>query len=192
MHILISAGFLILLVGSILVMVQYDTPLDFLKGNFYLIFSLILDIAGAGIFIGLCMAFYRRFILKPEKLDIKKEDKWILLLFIIIVVSGFIVEGLRIAIQGLPRYELWSPIGFVIAIYITKLWIEKPALQFIHQVFWIIHAFLTCVFIYILATTRLRYIFFAPLNIFFFSKTLTKRCIKTYFKYRICSISWCR
>ena len=66
-HALQFWGMLLLLLGTIIVMVQVDftQPLfnfKFLKGTFYLVFSLTLDIAGAVVIVMLCGFLVRRFI----------------------------------------------------------------------------------------------------------------------------------
>ena len=67
-------GFLVLFIGTLLVMVQADLmdpffDTIFLKGDFYRGFSLVLDIAGLVAIIALVGLLVRRFVVRPDGLD---------------------------------------------------------------------------------------------------------------------------
>lgn len=120
-----------LLIGTTIVAIDHDflrfLGIHLLQGKFYLGFSFVLDIFGLLFIIGLAMMMLRRRS-KPPQLDYTRADKsekidrqgyatddmvfaWILL---IIAVSGFLIEGLRIAADR-PAFEVWSPVGWGIA-----------------------------------------------------------------------------
>ncbi|MEI6243211.1 MAG: iron-sulfur-binding reductase, partial [Chlamydiota bacterium] len=89
MHFLLFWGFLILTIGTGLVAIQADFTdlffnVKFLKGNFYLVFSFLLDLAGLMAVIGVLMAMWRRYIEKPARLD-NKPDDGIVLVWILVV-----------------------------------------------------------------------------------------------------------
>jgi Fe-S oxidoreductase/nitrate reductase gamma subunit len=130
-HWLIFWGFIMLLIGTTIVAIDHDflrfLGIHLLQGKFYLGFSFVLDIFGLLFIIGLAMMMLRRRS-KPPQLDYTRADKsekidrqgyatddmvfaWILL---IIAVSGFLIEGLRIAADR-PAFEVWSPVGWGIA-----------------------------------------------------------------------------
>ena len=84
----------------------------------YLAFSLIADVFGILVIIGVLMALFRRYIWKPRRLDNRWEDLGTLLIILVAIVSGFVVEGLRIAateLQANPDWAVWSPGGWVFA-----------------------------------------------------------------------------
>ncbi|MBN1298363.1 MAG: 4Fe-4S dicluster domain-containing protein [Actinobacteria bacterium] len=170
MHASIFFAFLGLILVTALIMIQDDfTELFFniryLEGNFYLLWSLFADICGAVLFIGLCIAIYRRYITKPSRLDTKKTDTFILLILLVIVLTGFITEALRIAITGFPAFEVWSPFGYALAYAFT--WINNSALSVIHAISWWIHMVLSFIFIALWATEKTGHILISTLNIFF-------------------------
>jgi hypothetical protein len=73
-HRLIFYGFALLFLGTATITLQYDIldPLfgvRFWQGGFYLIFSLVLDVAGVALVGGLIYMMYRRGWLRPPKLD---------------------------------------------------------------------------------------------------------------------------
>src|SRR4030065_2977654 len=95
MHALIFGGFGLLLVGTSLDAVHTHVY-HFLDGDVYLVFSLATDVGGLLLLVGIGMAAYRRYVIKPAKLNNMLDDGVTLSLLAVIVVSGFIVEGLRI------------------------------------------------------------------------------------------------
>ena len=73
-HSKIFYGFVILFIGTSIITVDYDItePLfgvTFWHGTFYLIFSLVLDIGGLGMIIGIGLMMWRRASFKLPKLD---------------------------------------------------------------------------------------------------------------------------
>jgi hypothetical protein len=79
-HRLIFYGFALLFLGTATITLQYDIlePLfgiRFWQGKFYLIFSLVLDIAGVALLGGLLYMMYRRGWMKLPKLDYARPDR---------------------------------------------------------------------------------------------------------------------
>ena len=118
MHFLLFWGFIILTFGTTLIFVEVDITLPiasyrFLKGPFYLWFSLILDILGGLAIAGVILLFFRRYLYRPQWLDNALDDLLILVLFLVILLSGFLLEGLRILATELvphPDWVVWSPV----------------------------------------------------------------------------------
>ena len=83
MHLLIFWGFAVLFLGTATIVVQEDFVLPiwgttFFHGDFYLYYSLALDIFGLLAIFGVLMALLRRYIERPERLDNKTEDAIVL------------------------------------------------------------------------------------------------------------------
>ncbi|MBM3222602.1 MAG: hypothetical protein FJZ47_02190, partial [Candidatus Tectomicrobia bacterium] len=93
LHFLVYSGFLVLFIGTLMVAVHEDLGMHFLYGNFYLLFSLTLDVFGLLCLIGVAGLTYRRYVIRPTGLDNRREDLIILLWFMAVLVSGFLVEG---------------------------------------------------------------------------------------------------
>ena len=87
---------------------------QFLAGNVYYFYKFILDIAGAVCLIGLGMAFYRRFIKQGKQYEKSVRFLWILGSLTVIILTGYIVEALRLAAEN-PPYASWSPVGNFLA-----------------------------------------------------------------------------
>ncbi len=161
-HWMIFWGFVVLFLGTVTVAVDHDfleLLFDYrlLKGSFYLWFSLVLDLFGVLFIVGLLMMMFRRSALKPPQLNYARpdlppgkynrqpyatDDKIFLWLLLIIGVTGFLIEGLRIAADGMPAYETWSPVGWLIANGVQNLPVES-----LHKYTWWFHAVIVLAFI---------------------------------------------
>lgn len=167
-HCLIFAGCLVLFIGTVTVSASHYIY-DFLKGDVYLGVSLVLDIFGLLLIIGVIMALFRRYIQKPERLDNRPEDLIALLLLLVLAVGGFIVEGFRIAATELktsPEWAVWSPGGYVLALAFSRL--EPPTLLLWHEINWWLHSVLALgAIVYVSLTwNRLWHIIISPINVF--------------------------
>jgi Fe-S oxidoreductase/nitrate reductase gamma subunit len=175
MHLFIFWGFLLLLIGTLLIFFQEDfTKLIFdkvfIQGSFYLTFSFILDLFGLLAIIGVLLAAFRRYILKPDRLDNKTEDAVVLLLIFVILVTGFFIEGLRIAVTR-PGFERYSFVGWQVSKLFSSSSEAQSSLRTAHATVWWIHILLAFGFIGYVAHSRLIHLVTSPLNQFFRSFT---------------------
>jgi Fe-S oxidoreductase/nitrate reductase gamma subunit len=161
MHLFIFWGFLVLALGTLIVALQANLGLQVLFGSFYLVFSLIMDLAGAVVIIGVSMAAYRRYIIKPDSLDNAKNDGFVLLLILIILITGFIVEGLRI-IGTNDAWAIWSPVGLTFALILNRMSADAIVVTFI--VTWWLHFFLAMIFFAYIPYSKLFHIISGTLN----------------------------
>ena len=171
LHILIYAGFFILFIGTLLIFIQVDfTELlfswTFLKSTFYLYFSIILDIFGVLVIVGILLAAYRRIIMKPVNLKSRGDDLIILSSFLLILLSGFLIEGLRLGVTQ-PAWKYWSPAGAALADLLSTSGMTKESMLNWHLYSWWFHLLLSLAFIAYIPYSKLFHIFTAPLNIFF-------------------------
>jgi Fe-S oxidoreductase/nitrate reductase gamma subunit len=164
-HHFIIFCFFILFLGTTAVFLQADFGFEILHGWFYLIFqSLILDLAGIIIIFGIIYIIYHRFIKKPERYKNMSSGITMLFLLLIVVFSGFIVEGLRISATDDP-FGKWSPIGYTIGLSfnMTPIVIQEK----LHQFFWWFHMGSAFFLFAYLPFSKLRHIILGPLNIYF-------------------------
>ena len=169
MHILIFYGFIVLFIGTVLVFLQADItePLFsyiFLKSTFYLIYSLVLDVFGIFVIGGILMASFRRLLLKPKNLESRGEDALILSWFLLILISGFVIEGVRLTATR-PEWAVWSPFGFLVSKLFSGM--EMQSLLTFHAWMWWIHMLISLGFIAFMPYSKLLHIFTSPLNVFF-------------------------
>ena len=170
-HALFFWGFFILFLGTCLIVLQADFTdlffgVKFLKGSFYLFFSLILDIAGLIAILMLVGLLVRRYIIRPAGLENKKDDIIMHGLLLVILITGFVIEGARMAVTeiGTPL-ALWSPVGLWVAKALSS--IGEPAVRGLHSNLWWLHLLMVIIFIAIIPFTKFRHIFTTSANYLF-------------------------
>ncbi|RMF84920.1 MAG: (Fe-S)-binding protein, partial [Nitrospinota bacterium] len=166
MHLFIFSGFLVLFIGTSMIAVQENLSIEYLYGSFYLFYSLLLDLFGLLVLVGIGMAVYRRVVLRPERLNNVLDDFTTLSLFFLVLLTGYLVEGPRIAateLQAHPAWSWWSPLGLLVAKIFSGL--EEGTLRTMHKVFWWVHMALAFAFIGYFGYSKLSHILFSPLNI---------------------------
>lgn len=158
-------GYLLLFAGTLLLLFQVDllTPIfsvNLLQGRFYRIFSLVLDIAGIAAILTLLGLFIRRYLIRPEGLQSTSEDLLGHLLLFSILLTGFLIEGSRMAVTELheqPGLALWSPGGYLLALVMGSA--ERQNLLTLHRLLWWLHLLLGLGFVALIPFTKLRHIF---------------------------------
>src|SRR5690606_5857056 len=114
MHLFLYSGFVVLFLGTLMIAVQEDLRVGFLHGNFYLFYSLILDVFGGLAIVGLLGLAARRYLQRPANLDSGRDDALSLGLLGLSLLTGYVVEGLRLGATELaqhPDWAVWSPLG---------------------------------------------------------------------------------
>jgi len=168
MHFLIFWGSIILLLAAATDATTYYINRH-IVGAPYLWFSLIVDIGGILVLIGVIMAACRRYVLKPKGLNTILDDGVVLTSLAAILITGYMVEGLRQAATELtlhPDWAVWSPGGFVFAKAFAGM--SQNSLLFWHRFLWWFHSVLVVgIIVYCaLAFSKLQHIVVSPLNIF--------------------------
>ena len=171
-HSIFFWSFLVLFAGTMTIMFQADffTPLlhvNLLSGEFYRAYSLVLDIAGIVAIIMLAGLFIRRFVIKPKGLEIVRDDYIVLPLLFAILITGFLIEGARMAateLQQNPELARFSPGGLVVGQLFTFL--TAGTLLVTHKILWWLHFALVLGFFCAIPYTKLRHIFTTSANAF--------------------------
>jgi Fe-S oxidoreductase/nitrate reductase gamma subunit len=170
-HGLFFWGFSLLFIGTCLIVVQADFTdllfgVKFLKGNFYLIFSVVLDLAGLVSIVMLGGLVVRRYLVKPEGLETTRDDAIMHGLLFAILITGFLIEGARMAVTELGTpLAAWSPVGLVVAKAMSGM--SEASLRSSHVVLWWGHMILVVAFIISIPFTKFRHIFTTSLNYLF-------------------------
>lgn len=192
-HGLIFFGFVLLFIGTATITLEYDIlePLfgvKFWYGNFYLLFSLVLDLAGVGVIAGLIYMMYRRKWMHLPKLDYKRVDRqegdpdfdrseyrredWAFLWsFILIGITGFILEATRLVwlsdSANVWDYRFWSPVGATLAHIMQALGLTADGAGSFRPVLWWFHGLLSLTFIACIPYTKIKHIFTAASSLMF-------------------------
>ena len=164
-HTFIYTGFIILTIATTVVALDYDFGFTIMQGAFYLYFqSFIVDVFGALVMVGVLLAAYRRLITKPRKLVYTDESVWILGAIFVIALTGFLIEGWRIAATNDP-WGAWSPFGYLVAKASAAV-LSVDAMKVLHLITWWGHAVLVFGFIAVAPFTKMAHVVMAPLNIY--------------------------
>src|SRR5262245_32770810 len=164
-HTFIYTGFIILTAATTVVMLDYDFGLSIMRGAFYLYFqSFIVDLFGALVLVGVGIATVRRMVIRPSKLVYTDESLLILAAIFLIALTGFLIEGWRIAATNDP-WGAWSPFGHLVARASQSL-MSVGAMKTAHLVTWWVHAVLVFGFIAWAPYTKMIHALTGPLNIY--------------------------
>jgi nitrate reductase gamma subunit len=124
--------------------------------------GLFFDVTGLMILAGGCFMFIERRISKKKR-DIKGMPDKIncaAILVLGIIITGFILEGVRIAMTGAPLYSQYSFIGY----HLSRLMIGFH-LNGIYAYLWYLHAVITCAFIAMVPFSSMKHLFMAPVSL---------------------------
>ena len=170
MHLLIYSGTVVLFIGTTLVMLNVDVwkvlfHQEFLVGDFYLFFELFLDTFGLVAIAGLIVAIYRRTVSRPPNLPTSRDDVYIFLVLLVILVTGYLMEGIRLAVDR-PPWAPWSFVGYQVALLLEARHLVGQAASFYQELWWS-HALLAFAAVASIPYTKLFHIVTSPLNAFF-------------------------
>jgi Fe-S oxidoreductase len=169
MHVLIFGGVIIQILGTLVNLTQMQLFIPFLelpfpRGNGYLIFELIMDLAGIAIIIGVLLALFRRLVLRPKSLVSNWDDYYSLTLLVLIPLVGFTVEGARF-VAAAPSWANWSPVGNQVANLMRAASITPETAANLHRSLVITHVLLALALVASIPFTKLRHLIYTPLNI---------------------------
>ena len=164
MHFLIFWGFIILFIGAILDFIEILTGIKILYGVPYLYGSFITDFLGFLAIVGVLMVVFRRYVLRPDRLDNTPDDAIVLTWLFVILITGFLIEGLRIAATSDP-WTSWQPFGSLAATLFASM--TPEAQESAHRVLWWLHGILVMGIMVYLPYSKLFHVFLTPANQFF-------------------------
>src|SRR4051812_37577571 len=166
MHSFLYFGFIFLFICTVILETDHQMPksLKFLHGDVYRAYAAFGDLVGVMFLIGVLWAIGRRYGQRPYRIrtKTKPEDAVILGTFLLLGVTGFLAEGLRIALVGRPSFEKFSFVGYPLS-YVFR---NGGHLAGWHQAVWITHVLGFCTFLLILPITKLRHMFTSPINMY--------------------------
>src|SRR3972149_5486010 len=167
MHFSIMSGFIVLFIGTIILTI-HDREIffnnGFLYGDFYLIYSFVMDFFGVLLLIGTLMALYRRYIEKHQRMRSDFIDGAILFALLVIGSSGIIIEAARIVATKFPSFEIFSFAGFVVAQILSLFNLTTENLSQIHFLIGWGHALAVEFLLVAFPFTKLAHVVVAPFN----------------------------
>ena len=159
-HLMIAHGFVVLVIATGILMLNDDIvkPLfnvDFWRDGFYLAYSLVSDLFGLALVVGLAVMAARR-LRRPARYDYRRPDgvpgafdrrlyvvgDWTFLGSLLFLgITGFVMEAYRIAVTD-PDYEVWSIVGWTLSRGLRAAGVvaADPRVDAIRHVLWWSHA----------------------------------------------------
>jgi Fe-S oxidoreductase/nitrate reductase gamma subunit len=176
MHFLIFWGTVLVFLGKIVRLFSYPVRLTIPPQAIFKYASFVSEIGGLLVIAGGCMAVYRRYILKPSRLETTPERTLIFVWGITLLITGYLAKGYRISTAGatLPSDWLsWAPISYAVSHFLL-IFPTAPLNELLiwHRV--LIHAIPALLFFAHVFVTRtpLQHFFLSPINVFFRSLKL--------------------
>ena len=168
MHLAIFWGMALLFIGTVLGSLDTDVfelilGAKLLKGAFYLLEKVVLDLAALFVLVGLGLAIYRRYVVKPDRLNTDWRFNFTLPWLAFIILTGLFVEALRLAAMQ-PAWAPYSVVAYPLSLLFGGL--SESVLLGLHRSLWTIHFAAVAVVFATLPLTNLFHIFTSPANIF--------------------------
>jgi len=169
MHLMIFWGFVTLLIGTIIVMIEDDITVpifgfSFYRGNFYLGYKFIMNLAGLLLIAGVLMAFWRRLKRHPATQETSADDLVLLAFLVVLTVQGYALHALRLAVTQDP-WGGWSFVSYPLSIPLRGL--PTGVLTALHQANWWSHFLTTFAFLAYAAYSKMMHAFTSLTNVFF-------------------------
>ena len=135
---------------------------SFFHGTFFIVFTFVVDTMGFAFVVALVYMAVRRGVRRPWRLRYDRaavpaggysrrrpvQGDWAFLsLLLAILVSAYVLTGLRILGQDMPWFSVFSPFGRTVAEALSGLGLSPAQAVTVHGVVWWAHACLALVFV---------------------------------------------
>lgn len=165
-HLVLFLAYGFLTVGTIAIALQTDLGLPIVQGPFYLWFeSFALDVAGTAATFAVAAFLLRRYGMRAKELRREPMDFWLPFSLLIVLVTGFVLQSLRIYATHDP-WAAYSPVGNLLAHLWSSLGLSIAEARAIHHALWWFHLFVAFAFMASWPYSKLMHILYAPLAIF--------------------------
>ncbi len=204
-HLLLFWGFLGLFAATTILSLDYDVygnitrifgghELSFFKGAFYLGYNAIFNLAGLMAIVGIIGLAARRAkdkksialdytrAQKPEtgysRAKMAMGDYVFTYGLLAILITGVIIQGLRIDAYGFPSFEKWTWLGYGVALGFKAIGIGPVSASGIHLWLWWIHIAMALAFVAYIPWSKALHMLSAPANLALRDPSNTRRLPK--------------
>ena len=169
LHTVLAVGFFFLFLGTALATLDWDighyvVGTQFLQGPVYLAYKFVLDMAGVAVLLALFVGAWRRY----RKESKAKRDVKFLVAYVslaVVVLTGFVVEGLRLAVEQ-PAWMHFSPVGTLVAKLFIAAGFTAETLRGVHVWLWTFHGLLSLAFIAAIPLTFYAHLYRTPAAVY--------------------------
>ncbi|MCE4621240.1 MAG: 4Fe-4S dicluster domain-containing protein, partial [Desulfurococcales archaeon] len=170
MHLLIYAGMLWLFIATLLraldLRIAEWTGSPLLAGLVFEVYKLLNNIAGVAVVVGSIIAIIRRAAGLTPNLPKDRSYYAVHIGFILIVVTGFLLDGMAAAAspaRASAESPVWDPVGYAVYSWASGLSFEE--LRAFYRPLWVIHLFVAQLMLALIPFTNLWHIASASLNV---------------------------
>lgn len=168
-HALIFSGFLVLLTAIVEAFGEGLFPgfnLDAIGGATWI--ALLQDLFGMGLMVGVVIAVFNRFYLRPERFSGSntRDASIILLLIVAIVLSMYGQNACRMALAS-PQVHAWRPLEWLLSELILATGLQSTGVRTLGLVFYWSHILSILAFLIYIPGSKHLHMFVALPNIFF-------------------------
>ncbi|KJE77023.1 heterodisulfide reductase-related iron-sulfur binding cluster [Ferrimicrobium acidiphilum] len=190
-HLLLFWGFIGLFIATSILSLDYDVlgnasriitghTYSFFQGPFYLAYNAVFDLAGLLALVGMVMLALRRWFSKEPQLDYSRAqqpesgysrvkivigDHIFVTGLLLILITGLLIQGLRIDGERFPSFEQWTWLGYLIAKGLAVLGISSAGARAIHAWLWWVHVGLALAFVAYIPWSKAWHILASPTNL---------------------------
>ncbi|HET9014350.1 MAG TPA: (Fe-S)-binding protein, partial [Thermomicrobiaceae bacterium] len=198
-HFFILWGFVLLFLGTVILTIDVDVLRNvsrwlfghedsFFHGPFYLGYKFVLNTFGLLAVVALAYLMFRRGVARPRQLDYARAEQpesgysrlklvvgdWIFVgLFMLILLTGFAIETLRIVEEGFPAFEKWSWVGYPTGRLLQAWGLGQRQAADAHVVVWWVHAVLALLFVAYIPYSKAMHIILDGVNLLAHDRSAT-------------------
>ena len=200
-HFFIFWGFIVAFVATVILTVDVDGvrrlsalftghETSFFQGTFFLVYTFVVDTMGFAFLAGLLYMILRRVAFKPWRLEYARAHKpengysrgrlvvgdWLFLgLLLAILVTAYVLTGLRILSQNRPSFTVLSPFGRLVADVFSALGVTPSQAGTAHTAVWWVHAALAMAFVAYLPYSKAMHMIVDGANLLVHDKSNARR-----------------
>ncbi len=190
-HLLMFWGFIGLFLATTILSLDYDVygnitriffgkERSFFKGWFYLTYNFVFNIAGLAALLGAILLHVRRTFSKEKELDYERAhkpeegykrvkmalgDHVFVGGLLLIIVTGFLIQGLRIDGSNFPSFEKWTFMGYLVGEIWRVVGVNAGLARGIHPFLWWMHILMALAFVAYLPFSKALHILSSPTNL---------------------------
>ena len=190
-HLLLFWGFIGLFLATSILSLDYDIlgnasrfitghTYSFFQGPFYLGYNAVFDLAGLAALVGTILLAYRRWFSREIALDYTRAqrpeggysrakivlgDQVFVVGLLLILITGILIQGLRIDGEGFPSFERWTWLGYLVGKGLVSLGVGSASARAIHAWLWWVHVGMALAFVAYIPWSKAWHMLASPTNL---------------------------
>ncbi|MCK4177285.1 heterodisulfide reductase-related iron-sulfur binding cluster [Aciditerrimonas ferrireducens] len=200
-HLLLFWGFTGLFLATVILSADYDVYRNvsrwitgsshtFFDGTFYEAYNAVFNAAGLLAVVGLVVLMVRRARSRGVRLDYRRAEQptsgysrvWFVLgdwvfsgSLLVILLTGFGIQGLRILHEHLPGFERWTWLGYAVAEAFRGMGVSPAAAGGAHAILWWVHVGFALAFVAYVPYSKAMHMLTAPVSLLATNPGATRR-----------------